>query len=60
MNSKQNNKDNNQDCHVCDKEFVTSEALTDHIEHTHGVSLGNTQTEGVLLTCDKCGTIGFK
>ena len=56
MNSKYNNKDRNKVCHVCDKEFVTSEALTDHMEQTHGADLRNTQPKGALLTCDKCGT----
>ena len=42
-------------CHVCDKEFFSSETLTVHIENYHGATLRNNQHESVSLTCDDCG-----
>ena len=56
MIHKHKNKDTKKCCLVCDKDFVTSEALTDHIEKIHSASLRNTQPEGAQFACHKCGS----
>ena len=56
MNSK-HEEHNKKVCNVCDKKFLTSEMIRDHLDTAYGANSATSQHESSILTCDKCGKI---